>query len=294
VRRLVLGMMAVVVVGFPLLVLADEYSACWVEERPDGVGRYIQVTVCRNSGTGELEEFSSDDAIPEHLSPNYGADGAFFCWYWTTAFTGWFAFIHADGSANLGTDINGPLPGGVVILPPLPRCTSEPVEAVPPDVQAWALIAEYIHDRPQPVLNPIAGRGLAGLETHVAVVPPVPFDDSLNGPGTFLEVHAEVAAVIVAWGDGTTDEYPAEVFSRLTGYPHGMARHLYETKTCDEPGLSPDCHPDLAAYPLSVGYQWFAQWRVNGGPWQVLDVEPTSTVLDYPVTEIVSVLTQTG
>lgn len=292
------GVIAIVllVVAIPAPAVADQYSACWVEIRVNEIGQDIQVTVCRNAGNGELVEYASDDAIPQRLYPNTGTDAVSTCWYYTTAVTNWvFVARYADGSASLGYDGDGPGPGGPALdTGPLRRCTSEPVELPPPEAQAWDLISAYVHQRPQPDLNPIVGRGLAGLDTHVGVLPPLPFDDFLAAPGRFLEVRAEVAAVAIAWGDGSSDLYPATVFDGLTGYPDGIAQHLYETKTCSPPGSLPDCHPQLPGYPLSVAYQWVAEWRVNGGPWQQLDVAPTATTFDYTVSEIVSVLIETG
>jgi hypothetical protein len=65
----------------------------------------------------------------------------------------------------------------------------------------------------------------------------------------------------------------------LAGYPDGGARHVYELK--DETG-----------YDLGISYAWTARWRVAGGDWEYLEVPNTTTSIEYPVAEIVSVLTE--
>ena len=80
------------------------------------------------------------------------------------------------------------------------------------------------------------------------------------------------------------------MFSQLSGYPNGLARHIYETKTCTAPGSTPRCHPSLSAYPMSVDYRWEVSWRAGSVAWSPLAIPNTTTALAYPVREIISVL----
>ena len=63
----------------------------------------------------------------------------------------------------------------------------------------------------------------------------------------------------------------------MAGYPDGIATHIYETK---EDSIT-----------VSVSYDWTARWRVAGGAWLAVAVPDTSTSVAYPVSEIVSVIT---
>ncbi|HEY5889787.1 MAG TPA: hypothetical protein VIW94_03680, partial [Acidimicrobiia bacterium] len=158
----------------------------------------------------------------------------------------------------------------------VPRCTSEPNPAVDSTADVWAYVMAYIHPPPIPELNPPVGSGVTGLETFLGVpIPPV-HDGSLSAGVVSLEVHIEVDGVIVDWGDSTIDTYPASA-DALSGFPDGIARHVYETK-------------DPVGYPVLVAYDWTARWRVAGGSWQFLSIPNTSTGVDYQVAEIVSVL----
>ncbi|MGH8927435.1 MAG: hypothetical protein ACRDWH_03725 [Acidimicrobiia bacterium] len=141
------------------------------------------------------------------------------------------------------------------------------------------------------MLNPQVPWGLTGAETHLGLNPPPPFADSIVDPtGAVLEVVGSVAAIVIDWGDGESLTFPPEAFPLLTGYPDGIARHIYEVKTCDPPGSTPRCHQSLASYPLEVRFQWFVQWRVGGAGWATLAVPDTVTAVSYPVREVISVL----
>lgn len=97
---------------------------------------------------------------------------------------------------------------------------------------------------------------------------------TLSSGTSTLEVEIAVDAVMVDWGDGTTDTFPpsGEI---LAGYPNGGASHLYEVKDSD--GVD-----------LIVSFDWTARWRLVGGAWTSLPVPDTSTSVLYPVAEIVS------
>ena len=58
-----------------------------------------------------------------------------------------------------------------------------------------------------------------------------------------------------------------------------MATHIYEVK-------------DESGYNLEISYDWTARWRVVGGEWELLAVPNTTTIVLYPVAEVVSVITE--
>jgi hypothetical protein len=174
----------------------------------------------------------------------------------------------------------------VVLEAFLPSCTSQPQAADDVLAAAWELVNRHVHQRPEPSFNPDVG--ITGLATFLEVVVPDPVADALVSPiGTTVEVELEVAQLNVDWGDGSFDTFTESTFARLTGYPDGIARHIYETKTCATPG-GPRCHPSLSEYEIDVGFEWFVQWRVNGGPWSLIDVPNTIATVSYDVDEIVS------
>ncbi len=270
----------------------EEVSACWVEYRSDPVtGTPRPVTVCRVAG--ELVEYGSGGSPPSDLDPDVGTAGGVQCWFWTGRDTQWvFVALNPDNTATLGWDPDG-VPGGPVAVDiTLEVCRSEPVPAAPPSVEVWEAVREYVHAVPVPVLDPPPPRGLAGLETYAGVEVPDPLAVSLvsAGSGAVLEVEAWVDEVTVDWGDGTVDSFPPVLFPFLDGSAEGAAVHVFEVKTCDPPG-GPRCHPSLSAYPLSVSFSWFVRWRVGGGPWLTLPVPDTVTVVDYPVSEVVGLVT---
>lgn len=280
-----------VLVAPTLAAAAGTYVSCWVEQRWDPVfGVMETVTVCRLVN-GDITEYPGEEP-PGSVEPAVGTDANGICWYWTSASTAWeLLTTFSDGSAVLGLYINGFL---ALDTDRIPRCTSEPVPEEPPDEVAWEAITEYIHDPPAPDLNPPIGFGLTGMETHVGFPVPGPWSDTITVPGYVLDVEVVVAAAGVDWGDGTTDTYPPEAYPQLSGYPDGLARHVYEVKTCDPPGSAADCHPHLEAYPVTISYVWGARWRANGGPWLEVNVPAGSTTVQYPVTEAVAALTDTG
>lgn len=281
--------LTLVVIALPAL--GDTVVACWSEQRTDpNNGRTYHVTVCRLVD-GETAEYQ-DGGLPDRLEPSVGNDANGQCWFLTSADTNWqILSSFSDGSAILGLYVNGVL---LLDTDRIPRCTSEPETGEPPEELAWEAITEYIHDPPTPDLNPPVGRGLTGLETFVSVPVPGPWADTISIPLYTIDVEVWVNALSVDWGDGNATDYPPEAFADITGYPDGIARHVYEVKTCDPPASAPDCHPDQAAYPLTVSYVWGARWRVNGGEWTTVEVPPSSTTVDYPVTEAVSTLTDAG
>ncbi|HEX2154978.1 MAG TPA: hypothetical protein VHL52_13505 [Acidimicrobiia bacterium] len=248
------------------------------------------VTVCRLVN-GEVTEFPGEEP-PGDLQPSVGNDAIGECWFWTSSDTDWVILsTFADGSAILGIYLDTLL---VFDTGQIPRCTSEPEVGEPPDEAAWDAITQYVHNPPEPELNPPIGLGLTGLVTHAGVVVPGPWSDTISIPLYTINVEVRVDALTIDWGDGSVTSYPPEAYPRLIGYPDGIAQHVYEVKTCNPPGRDYDCDPDDTAYPLTISYEWGARWRANAGPWITVEVPPSTTTVAYPVTEAISVLTETG
>ncbi|MEX1092442.1 MAG: hypothetical protein WEF28_04720 [Acidimicrobiia bacterium] len=278
-RRTVGAFVLVAALAIASNAAANDFIACWVtvqynpvtfEERP--------VTRCRLSG-GEIVDYAGDSQVPAVLSPAVGTDLLGDCWYLTSASTNWVHLnLFVNGDAILGWDPDPSVPGGIAYATDrIPRCTSEPSPASDPSGAVWDYVTAYIHPPPEPDLSPPTGNGVTGLETHAGIAIPDDHTASLVAGGLSLEVEIEVVGVVVAWGDGVADSYPADG-PALAGYPDGIALHIYEVK--HDPG-----------YTLEVSYNWTARWRVSGGSWVPLDVPDTTTALTYPVAEIVSKIT---
>ena len=256
---------------------AEDFSSCWVTTTIHPVfGTERQVTRCRISG-GSIVDYASDSAVPSQLYAKPGTDLTGQCWYYTSAVTQYVILVqYGNGDADIGFDAGAP--GGIVAIGPrLPRCTSEPNPATDPTADVYRYVTQYIHDPPTPQLNPKPGDGVTGLDTYIGVPVPADHKARLTSGSTTLDIFIEVSAVIVEWGDGTIDSYPA-TSTALAGYPDGFATHVYDQKA--ETGVS-----------LSVSYDWTARWRIVGGAWEFLAVPNTTTDVNYPVSEIVSVLT---
>jgi hypothetical protein len=236
------------------------------------------ITRCRIVG-GDTVDYASDSDVPSVLYPNLGTDLTGECWYLTSAVTAYLILTqYADGSAEIGLDIDPGSPGGIIAIgPTLPRCTSEPTSINDPSSDAWEYVMSYVHAPPTPDLNPIPGQGITGLDTYVGVAVPPDHDATLSSGASTLEIEIEIDVVIVDWGDGLTNTYPP-TDTVLAGYPDGAAIHVYELKSSD--GVQ-----------ITVQYDWTARWRVTGGSWETLPVPNTATSVTYPIAEVVSRLT---
>jgi hypothetical protein len=263
---------------------------CWSDIAIDPRTRLPEsVTRCRVAG--EIVDYSSVGEVPVYLYPDVGSDGVGTCWFWRSEWSGWEIITgHSDGSATLGFDSDG-VPGGPLNMEvTYPACVSEPVDGDALEVLVWDLVRDYVHRRPDPVLNPDVPFGLTGVATFLDLDPPPPFAASIVAPVGQLDVEANVAGLTVDWGDGTAVSVPPELFGSVTGYPDGSVFHTYEVKTCDPPGSGSRCHPSLESYPFEVRFRWGVRWRVNGGAWQVLLVPDSVTAVPYPVREVIAVL----
>ncbi len=253
------------------------FAACWVETTIHPVyGTETSITRCRISG-GEIVDYADDTDVPSTLYPQPGTDATGECWFYTSLVTQYvIVALYPNGDADLGWDPD-PAPGGIIAIGvTYPRCSSEPTPTEDPVSTAWEYVYDYIHPPPTPEVNPAPGDGVTGLDTFVGVQIPDDHSATLSAGGTTVFLSIEVSAVVVEWGDGGQDTYPATE-SALSGYPDGIASHIYEIKS-------------EGALDLRVSYDWTASWRVAGGPWTPIAVPDTTTTVAYPVAEIVSVL----
>lgn len=275
--RIAVGALGLVLLVGAQAAQAAEFSSCWVTTVRSPITLVErQVTRCRIAG-GSVINFASDDSVPGRLYPAPGTDLNGACWYYSSVDRNWvFGSLYGNGDALLGY-VAGVGGGYAVVTGRIPRCTSEPAPLAEPVADVWSYVTDYIHPPPAPELNPELGDGVTGLDTYLAVPIPDVHTAQLNSGGSILDVYIEVSAVIVDWGDGSTDTYPANG-QALSGYPDGIAIHVYEIK--DEDGFS-----------VSVAYDWTARWRSTGQPWQSIAVPNTSSSVTYPVAEIISVIT---
>ena len=288
-RRVGAALLAFLSIGVPASAQSAE-RYCWADSVVLAGGQVYSVTRCRVAG--EIVDYANERRVPGRLYPAVGTADNGTCWYWRSVPTGWvFITRNADGMAVLAFDPNGD-PGGPLLVDFVyPVCVSEPTPAEPDVSLAWDLASQYVHVEPDPDLNPRVPWGLTGAETHLRVVPPPPFSDQIVDPlGQVLEVTGRVIGVTINWGDGAASSFSEDQFSLLSGYPDGLARHVYEVKTCTPPGSTPRCHVSLSSYPLTVDFTWEVSWRTDGAPFASLDIPNTSTSVAYPVREIISVL----
>ena len=271
---LVLGLL----LSIALAAGADVFASCWVDLSIEPfTGHERTVTRCRIAG-GHAVDYASDDSVPSRLYPSMGVDLGGDCWYLTSAVTQWvYMGLYINGDATLGWMPDPDHPEAIIFgVGRVPRCTSEPGVIPDPSAEVWEYVTEYIHPPPAPDVSPSAGDGVTGLETFVGVPIPPDHATQLSAAGVSVDIEIEVSGVIVDWGDGRSETFPASD-AALAGYPDGIATHVYETKD--------------GSYDLAVSYDWTARWRIVGEPWELLDVPNTTTSLAYPVSEIVSVIT---
>jgi hypothetical protein len=258
---------------------AEEFASCWVSTVVSPVTHAERtITRCRIAG-GDVVDYANDDSVPSRLYPSAGVDLGGDCWYLTSAVTQWiYLGLYIDGDATLGWLPDPDHPEAIIFATGrVPRCTSEPGVIPDPMAEVWAYVTEYIHPPPAPEVSPSAGDGVTGLATFVGVPIPADHATQLSAGGVSVDIEIEVSGVVVDWGDGRRQTFPASE-TAMAGYPDGIATHVYETKD--------------ARYSLTVSYDWTARWRIVGEPWELLDVPNTTTSVAYPVTEIVSVITE--
>lgn len=264
--------LALVTVAPGLQAAQIEDYVCWtrsVEADDPEVPR--RAVVCRVGGSA-LIGFDRPVDVPVVLSPAVAADAAGTCWFWINRSTDW-VLIRTDGDRALlhyAPDVGGTGPAAADAW--VRRCEGEPDTGPTPIELVWEVVRSHDFPRPAFVLDPV--RGVTGLETFVSLHPPEPVTVTVVSPVTGAVVEAELVAslVRVEWGDGAASSLiPAPIDTSAPG-PGGALRHRYERS-----GL----------HTLVVAYHWSARWRVDGGAWRLLPLEPTTAPVAYPVDELV-------
>ena len=188
--RISIGTLVLILI-LPLTpVAAAGFSACWVTERLDPLGRTEQITRCRISG-GDIVDYASDTGVPGRLYPRPGTDLDGPCWYYSSTDANWlFAELYSDGDAILGysAERGG---GFAIVIGRVPRCTSEPTPTSNPVADVWSYVTEYIHPPPLPDLSPPGGDGVTGLETFVGVPIPDPHTARISSGGALLDLRVD-------------------------------------------------------------------------------------------------------
>ena len=120
--------------------------------------------------------------------------------------------------------------------------------------------------------------GLTGLDSYFWLdEEPQPISAIAQVPG--LQVTAEARPLQYVWdfGDGDQDVtgHPGRPW---TSHVPGNVAHLYETR---------------GRYELGVEVVWEARWRTGAGEWQHLGYFSNSDTAEYPVRQMVPVLTRT-
>jgi len=138
--------------------------------------------------------------------------------------------------------------------------------------------------------------GITNLPSRLHLDPPRTFTHSERLPdGRRLDVNARVATVWIQWSDGSPTL--GSGLSAAVGDP-GAVRHTYALKSCPPSYRSshldgPKCHPIHERYPITVTFEWKAQYRA-GGSWIGLGSIDRATTRRYDVDEVLGVLTTGG
>ncbi len=271
-KRAALGALLTVIVAVagPGSALGAEVHVCWtrwVADLDSATPR--QIVLCRIGG--EIVVYERVGDVPVVLHPAVGSDDAGECWYWRSVFTGW-VLARVDGDrALMRFDPDGPGPGPALADGWVPRCDGEPDTGSAIDA-VWEVIRRYEFPTPDVELDPAIG--LTGLDSFVEVVPPPPVIESIASPvsGTRIFVEFTIGQVEVDWGDGSVTTAPPLLYEHLGGAPGGVLRHAYG---------------QAGRHRIVVSYDWVARWRIDAGPFLPLVLDPTETIIDHRVDELV-------
>ncbi len=261
----------VAVAGAAAVAQAEDY-VCWTERIVDDDPQLPRrAVVCRVAGAVTIGFDHPVDA-PVVLSPSVASDATGRCWYWTNRETRW-TLIRIDGDrALLELNPDGGGPGPAVADAWVRTCDGEPDTGPTPIELVWEVIRSHDFPRPEPVMDP--ARGLAGLDTFVAIDPPEPVTVTVVSPVTGAVVEAEltVESLRVSWGDGAVSRLAPWLFAAATGAPDGALRHRFERS---------------GIHAITADFDWTVRWRVDRGEWRLLPIAATSTAVSYAVDELV-------
>ncbi|NND03247.1 MAG: hypothetical protein HKN91_10710 [Acidimicrobiia bacterium] len=275
-RRLivVLGLALAISVGAPGSVEdvhAGENYVCWYVEVVDPFsGKLVPGMRCRIDGTIHEPGFPGEGPVEVPMVYDLGFVDGNECYYRRSGpASGWVVRGRNGTLLNFWWDTGNGFIGDAWI----DQCTKEPVPGQPPITLVYGVLDNYEFVEPTPDVVP-DGIGLTGARTYIYVDPPDPFFDQLNspvGPG-FIDIEIRVVAVEIDWGDDAISTIPESQFGLFAPHPDGEVGHPWETKD---------------VYTLGVDYEWLARWRVNGGPWQIIDIPNTEWETPYQVDEVV-------
>lgn len=274
-----------VVSAMPVLVAAQEYSktvcTVYMEFDPKKEEEY-PVTYCVHV---DQRSISTHIRI-NRLSVNVTSGG---CFYLGTRPTNWVNLgFDDDGNLKYGWSPDGK-PGGHRVVGIAPRCTWTRIEAEEIEGYLWNKIGSYTHQAPQVSLDPPVARGMVGIETFAGLSVPSPWTFASTSPytGRSLSAEAKVWEVRINWDDGPGERFNENSFSGFTGYPGGVASHTYQTKSCDATG--PRCRPETGVYDVDTRFVW-SGWYQVGGKRTNLIIPDTSSIIGYPVSEMISLV----
>jgi len=275
-RRALVAWLAVTALVLPLAPAnAGEDYVCWYVQVFDPSTLNVRdVMRCRIDGVIHDDGFPPEGPVEVPLVYDVGYDAIGECYYRRSgAWTGWIGFGVPGERMNFWWDPDaipgGPLVGDAWFDP----CVTEPTPGEPPITLVYQVLGNYDFVDPNPDVVP-NGIGLTGAQSYVDVAPPPPLNSSLVSPvtGARVDVEIKVATVTITWGDGAEVSIPESQFDLFGPHPDGDVAHLWETK---------------GNYTLGVDYNWFARWRVDSGPWNVLAVPATQWSAPYQVDEVV-------
>ena len=249
-----------------------------------------------DEGTGEVYPVTQcihTERRGSHYSPSFGSldlqISSSGCFYMGTKSTRWvFLELHEDGDLTYGWSPDG-RPGGHRVVGTARRCSWPGVEREEIEGYVWSQIGDYTHQAPQVSFNPSSPRGLVGIETFAALSTPAAWTYTSTSPYTGRSLRAEVKVrqVRIDWDDGPAQVFGEALYSRLRGYPDGVASHTYQTKSCEEDG--PRCRTGIGAYEIATTFVW-SGWYAVGSEMKTLRIPNTSSTDDYPVTELISLV----
>lgn len=208
------------------------------------------------------------------------------CFYLGSRSTRWVHLGYTDGGdLRYGWSPNG-RPGGHVVIGTASPCSWRRVEREEIEGYVWSRIGAYIHQSPQVEFDPPVPRGVVGIETFAALEVAAPWSYSSTSPytGRTLRAGVKVREVRIDWNDGPAQRFRGSDLSRFTGYPDGVASHIYQTKSCD--ATAPRCRDELGAYRVRASFLWSGWYRV-GSSSKSLTIPRTSSTWSYPVAEVI-------
>lgn len=256
---------------------------CTVEIVVDPLaGTVDPVTQCIHADTGQAVPGSSGGALDVQI-----ASGG--CFYMGSRPTRWVNLgFTAQGELEYGWSPDG-RPGGHTLIGTASPCSWRKVETEEIEGFVWSRIGSYTHQSPQVSFDPPVPRGVVGIETFAALGVPSPWIYASTSPYTGRSLRAEVRVrqVSIAWDDGPPQSFGGSQLFGFTGYPHGVASHTYQTKSCDR--TAPRCRSKTGDYRIRTAFVWSGWYRVGSRKGN-LRIPTTSSSVDYPVAEIIALV----